>query len=460
MRGHARKLQLRYHLACIKCGNTKDHDDNIINCDRCGGLFMPVRDEEFITHMIGRGRKAQEHFDEIRYGHASRCYPYGSGVFMWHEHLIPGFPLDAILSLHEGMTDLFEPPGWLKREIGLNRLFIKMEGQGPSESFKDRGMPMAISEARRLQIQRPELGIQAVACASTGDTSASAAVFSAYYRDVLGCYVFLPYEKISPGQLAQAMMFGATVVAIKHKDGFDGCMRLIKEFCARNKRLVLVNSANAFRIMGQESIALEIFQDLRWQAPDWIFLPVGNAGNVTAQMLSCLRAKERGLIDRLPGIGITQPKHTNTLVRWAGSGFTKYEPGPFHDTIASATNIQDPVSFPRVELLYKHFPRLLFFDVDDAEIQRTRAQFNRAGCDLCPQGSIAVRAALRAREENLIKKNETIIAISTASGTKFPKSAIDHHLEGSKTDFANPYIVVEDATLEGVEAAISQARSS
>ena len=458
MRGGVRKPKLRFHLACIKCGNIKDHDNNIIDCDKCGGLFMPVRDEEFISRMIGHGRKARKHFDDIRYGYTSRRYPYESGVFMWKEHLVPGFPSDAILSLREGRTDLFEPPGWLRREVGLKHLFIKMEGQGPSESFKDRGMPMAISEARRLQIQHPELKIEAVACASTGDTSASAAVFSAYYRDVLGCYVFLPYEKISPGQLAQAMMFGATVVAIKHKDGFDGCMRLIKEFCARNKKLVLVNSANAFRIMGQESISLEIFQDLRWQAPDWIFLPVGNAGNVTAQMLSCLRAKALGLIDRLPGIGITQPKHTNTLVRWARSGFTKYEPGPFHDTIASATNIQDPVSFPRVELLYKHFPRLLFFEVDDLEIQRTRARFNRAGCDLCPQGAIAASGAVRAREENLIKENETITIISTASGMKFPTSAIDHHLEGDKADFANPYIVVEDATLQGVEAAISQAR--
>ncbi len=450
------RIKPRYLLKCIKCEAIKPHDENLYCCSVCGGLFMPERDEAFIKQQIGFGTESQMYFDSIRYGRLAQRYPYGSGVFMWLKYILPGFPEKAVLSLKEGLTDLFEPPRWLKRQIGLNRLYIKMEGQSPSESFKDRGMPVAVSEARRLQLECPELGISAVACASTGDTSASAAAYAAYYRDVLRSIVFLPFEKISPGQLAQAMMYGALVVAIKHRDGFDGCMRLIKEFCAKNPSMVLVNSANAFRLIGQETIALEIFQDLRWKAPRWISIPVGNGGNLTALLLSCLRARDHGLIDRLPGIIVAQAKNTNTLVRWARSGFTKYEPGKFHDTIASAMNIQDPVSFPRIKRLYDCF-EILYYDVDDRQIQETRARFNRAGADICPQGSVAVSAVLQARDDRRSLQNEVVVAVSTASGLKFIDSAIDHHLNGSRKRFANPYRVVENASLEKIEQAVKSA---
>ena len=151
---------------------------------------------------------------------------------------------------------------FLSRRCGLKTNWFEKtlhkDGRaGPSGSFKDRGMCVAISEARRLQIQQPELGIKYVCCASTGDTSAAAATYSAYYRDMLKCVVFLPYEKISPSQLSQAMMAGAIVVAIKHPQGFDGCMKLIEEFCVAHPEMALVNSKNAFRIIGQETIALK-----------------------------------------------------------------------------------------------------------------------------------------------------------------------------------------------------------
>ena len=162
------------------------------------------------------------------------------------------------------------------------------------------------------------------------------------------------------------------------------------------------------------------------------------------------------MIDRLPGIIVAQAKHTNTLVRWAQSGFTKYEPGPFHNTIASAMNIQDPVSFPRIQQLYKQF-EMLFYHADDRKIQQTRARFNRAGADICPQGSVSVSAVLQARDEGKIKENDLVIAVSTASGLKFTDSAVEHHLKGLKRDFANPYRVVKNATLKGVEAAIKNA---
>ncbi|MEK9171003.1 MAG: pyridoxal-phosphate dependent enzyme, partial [Patescibacteria group bacterium] len=191
-------------------------DKNYYTCPDCGNLFLPERDEDHIRFQIGQGVEARAYFDNIRYGPLRKKYPYDSGVFMRLDYILPGFPKKAVLSLREGFTDLFEPPDWFKKEIGLKQLFVKMEGQSPSGSFKDRGMSVAVSETRRLQLEHPELGIKFIACASTGDTSASAAEYAAYYRDKLQCVVFLPYEKISDSQLAQAMMAGAIVIAVKH----------------------------------------------------------------------------------------------------------------------------------------------------------------------------------------------------------------------------------------------------
>ena len=204
--------------------------------------MLVVRDDEAIKQAIGTGAKAKGHFDDLRFGRERRRYPNDSGVWLWRELLLPGFPEQFIVSLKEGQTDLFEVPKWLSKDVGLENLYIKMEGQAPSESFKDRGMPVAISDALRLQSEHPELGITGISCASTGDTSAAAAIYSAYVRDRLGCVVFVPHSKIADAQLFQAMTHGADVRAIEHPDGFDGCMRLIQEYIAHHPEKVLVNS--------------------------------------------------------------------------------------------------------------------------------------------------------------------------------------------------------------------------
>lgn len=447
-------MNLRYAMRCINCGELMPTDQNIYTCNKCDGLLLPKRDEDYISFLIGKGKVMQEYFDNIRYGKGRMIYPNGSGVFMWLPYILPGFPVDSVISFKEGRTDLFELPGWLKKQIGLPNLFIKMEGQGPSGSFKDRGMPVAVSEALRLQNHYPELGIRYIACASTGDTSASAAVYAAYCRDRLSCIVFVPDEKISKEQLAQAMMYGAHIVAIRHPDGFDACMRLIQEFTKTRPDIVLVNSKNAYRLVGQETIAIETFQDLRWKVPDWISIPVGNAGNVAALMLSCHRAFEHGLIDHLPGIIIAQTTAANTLVRWARSGFTEYAPDKFHDTIASAMNIQDPISFPRVSKLMREF-QLLFYDVADDEIQATRSLFNSGAVGICPQGAVAVAAVLQARDENKIKSTDTVVAISTADALKFTESAALYHLKGEGPN-ANLPMIEETGTLEGVQELLAK----
>lgn len=410
---------------------------------------MVERDEEYVREKVGQGGKGKEYFDNLRYGALRKIYPNDSGVWLWRDFLLPEFPEKSIISLKEGQTDLFEVPKWLKKEIGLKNLFIKMEGQSPSESFKDRGMPVAVSDALRLQEDYPELKIKGVSCASTGDTSASAAVYSAYVRDRLRCIVMVPHEKISDPQLFQAMAHGAEVKAIKHPDGFDGCMTLIQQFTVQHPELILVNSKNDMRVVGQESIGLEILQDLSWQAPDWISIPIGNAGNLTALLRTLLRAKEFGLIVKLPAIIGAQTSSADTLVRWQESGFKKYEPGAYRDTVASAMNINNPVSFPRVKKFCKDF-NIKFFRSDEKEILKTWARFTRAGANICPQSAVALNAVIQARESGLIQERDLVVSISTASAIKFSESGISHHKTGIKEEFANPYEVVE-GNMEAIE---------
>ena len=215
----------------------------------------------------------------------------------------------------------------------------------------------------------------------------------------------------------------------------------------------MVNSKNDMRIVGQETISLEIYQDLGWQVPDWLVIPIGNAGNGTAQMSAWLLLKELDLIDRLPGIIFAQTQRANTIVRWIQNGFRSYQPGAPGPTMASAMNIQDPVSFPRIDHLRKGF-EIHGFDVSEQDIARTRAQFNRAGAGLCPQGSVAVNAVLQARDRGIIKEKDLVVALSTAHDLKFVEAGVNHHQTASLQDFANQPLVVE-ATLEAVEQTVA-----
>jgi len=442
----------RFWHKCIECDSVYPPDRFYYVCPKCKGLLLVERDEEWVDENVGVGRQAQLFFDNVRFGQKRDIYPNGSGVFIWLPLILPNFPKKFVISLREGFTDLFEIPDWLKRKIGLKKLFIKMEGQLPSESFKDRGMSMAVSEALRLQQFYPNLNIRYIACASTGDTSASAAIYTAYVRDRLRCIVLLPHERISGGQLFQALSHAARVLSIRHPKGFDGCMKLVQEYCALHPEIVLVNSKNDLRIVGQETIALEICQDLHWRAPDWISIPCGNGGNLTALLVSLLRMKERKMINSLPGIIVAQAKGANTLVRWAKSSFKIYKPDVFRNTVATAMNIQNPVSFPRIKKLYKNF-RMKFFDVQEERIQKTRALFMGAGANICPQSAVALDAVLQARAKGIVKEKDLIISISTASGIKFSESGMEHHLKGIAEDFANPPKII-NGTLADIEKAI------
>ncbi len=440
----------RFWHKSVEGGNNLVPDRFYYTDPQNGSLLQIERDEEYITARYGHGKKLQNYFDSLRYGPLRRNYPNNSGVWMWRDFILPDFPEEAIISLNEGQTDPFEIPESFGQEIGLKKLFIKMEGQSPSESFKDRGMPVAISDALRLQLEYPELGIKGVSCASTGDTSAAAAIYAAYRRDKLSCVVLVPNQNISPAQLFQAMAHGARVIAIDHKDGFDACMRLVQEFSVNHPELVLVNSKNDMRLVGQETIGLEIIQDMDWQVPDWISIPVGNGGNLSALMIGLLRAKEHGLIDHLPKIIAAQSEKADTLVRWQESQYSDYAPGEFSQTVASAMNINNPVSFPRIQNLLAYFD-VTFVRVTEVELKDTWARFMRNGANICPQTAVALNATMQMRERNEIKEDDTVVVVNTASGIKFAEAGVEYHISG-QGNYSNPYIVAE-GNLRAVEAA-------
>jgi threonine synthase len=442
-----------FHLQCIACSTRYPMDRFTYTCTKpgCNGLLLVERDEDYIASKIGHGVEACYYFDRIRWSELARQYPTGSGVFGWKDFILPGFPDDACLAMYEGCTDLFEIPQWLIKELGLGPSYIKLEGQNPSGSFKDRGMSVAVSETLRLQMNFPDLGIQGVCCASTGDTSASAAAYAAYARDRLQCVILVPHKKISVAQLTQALQFGAKVIAVDHPDGFDGCMRIIQQFSATHPDLVLVNSKNAFRIVGQETIGLELCQDLHWKVPDWIVIPVGNAGNLTALLIGLKRALHHGLIDRLPGIIVGQAKVCDTLVRWDKAGRTTngYQPGKFQHSVASAANISDPVSFPRVAQLIQSFDAH-FYSNDEDQIQDAQMAVTRGGVDICPQTGIGLSSLFQARADGIVAENDTSVVISTATGLKFSESTAHYHSEKPNAKYANSFRVAS-GSVESVE---------
>ena len=444
--------RLHFWHRCIACQKQHPADRFHYTCPSCGGLLLVQRDEDYVKKVVGTGKTAQKHFDNLRFGQDRKKYPNDSGVWLWRDFLLPGFPESEIVALKEGQTDLFEVPGWLKDELGFKNLFIKLEGQAPSESFKDRGMPVAISDALRLKHTYPQLGTKGVCCASTGDTSASAAIYSAYVRNEISCLVLVPNNKISDSQLFQAMAHGAVVRAIDHRDGFDGCMRIVAEFTSRHPEFILVNSKNDMRLTGQESIGLEILQDLSWKAPDWISIPIGNGGNLTALLISLLRAKQFGLIDKLPGVIGAQTAAADTLVRWSESNYTAYRPGKYKKTVASAMNINDPVSFPRIQNLIGEFD-IHFYRSSEAEILSTWARFTRSGANICPQGAVALHAAIQARQTGVIEPTDVVVSISTASAIKFTEAGIAYHKNGAKRAYANPYVKV-NGTIQSLEKSL------
>src|SRR5690242_14097612 len=303
-------------------------------CPTCNGLLQVVHDTETLRDRSGPSW--MKLFDD-RY--KLNQWPYGSGVWGKREWVMPQLPDEYIVSMYEGGTNLF----WAERygsELGLRDLWVKLCGNSHTGSFKDLGMTVLVSVVKQMMVAGSP--IRAVACASTGDTSASLAAYCAVAG--IRSVVLLPRNMISVTQLVQPLANGALVLALDAD--FDGCMAVVQQL-AREPGIYLANSLNSLRLEGQKTIAFEIVQQFDWEVPDWIVIPGGNLGNVSALGAGLLLLRDVGIISRLPRIAVAQAEHANPLYLAYQRGFDQLEPVHARRTLASAIQIGNPVSYER-----------------------------------------------------------------------------------------------------------------
>jgi threonine synthase len=365
-----------------------------------------------------------------------------SGVWRYRELILP-VPEQYVVTRPEGNTSLY-PVGIENcgagraghRQIGsyagLERLFLKHEGENPTGSFKDRGMTTGVTMANVL-------GARAVACASTGNTSASLASYAA--QAGMRGIVFLPASDVAGGKIAQTLAYGAQLVRIE--GDFDDAMRLVEQVC-NEMGIYLLNSLNPFRVEGQKAIGFEILQQLDWQAPDWLVLPAGNLGNTSAIGKAFRQAYELSLISHIPRIASIQAAGANPFYRSFTQGFQHYE-AVQAQTVASAIKIGDPVSYARARRVIEESDGIVE-EVTDAEILAAKQVIDRAGIG-CEPASAATLAGIRKLvARGVIKHDEQVVGVLTGNLLKDGKTGIPQEISGQ----------VIQATLDAVKRALAE----
>ncbi|MCR4368867.1 MAG: threonine synthase [archaeon] len=354
----------------------------------------------------------------------------------YKDFLLPDLDGKNLVSLNEGDTPLYLADKKLREYFGVRDLLLKHEGMNPTLSFKDRGMVAGVSWAKQL-------GVKRVACASTGDTSASMAAYAA--RAGIESLVLLPHEKISFEQLSQAISYGAKTLGLK--TDFDGCMKLVQQLTQKHG-IYLLNSMNSIRIEGQKAIGLETLHQLKWEVPDWFVIPVGNAGNVSALCKGLRELKELGIIEKLPRVAGVETMAANPLYNSFANNWSGLEPVLAKKTYASAIQIGDPVSFEKARRELMHFKGVME-QVSDAELMDAKAIVDASGISVCPNSGAALAGLKKLAEKGTIKEDEKTVVILTAHGAKFSNAIADYHKD-KKNNFANT-ISVLDASIGAIE---------
>ncbi|MFT4039306.1 MAG: threonine synthase [Thermomicrobiales bacterium] len=418
-------------VRCMACGHTTDGVTPRTACTECGGLLDVVVPLEALTPAdLGVGLPAAAQH---------------SGVWRYWP-LLPHLPGDSIVSRWEGHTPLYADDrlaAFAGLEAGALRL--KHEGQNPTGSFKDRGMTVGVSHAKAT-------GAKMVACASTGNTSASLASYAAAAG--IPALVLAPATKISAGKIAQTMAYGATLVQIE--GDFDRALALLRELTAAYD-IYLVNSVNPFRLEGQKTIMYETLEQLNWQAPDWIALPGGNLGNTSAFGKALVELHQVGLIDRIPKLAVIQAAGSAPFASYFQSGWEEYE-AVHAETVATAIKIGDPASTPRARRSIEATNGWVT-SVSDGEILDAKAAIDAAGIG-CEPASAASLAGLKAlRQQQVIRPGETAVALLTGNILKDTDAITSYHLEdvnGAPRAAANRPLRVA-AELAALEQALADA---
>ncbi len=416
---------------CELCGATLDERDAAPVCPACGGLLElthpPFTDAAMLRERFTTRRTAVRG-------------PDISGVWRYRELVLPSVRSEDIVSQPEGNTPLLERDR-VSQWASVDHLLIKHEGHNPTGSFKDRGMTVAMTQAKRT-------GARAVACASTGNTSASLAAYAALAG--LPAIVFVPAGNVALGKLAQTLAYGARTLLVR--GNFDQCLTLARE-SSTALGVHLLNSINPFRLEGQKSIAIELLEQLGWDAPDWIALPAGNLGNTSAIGKALRELYAGGFISRVPRVAAVQASGAAPFAQSFRGGFTEHlRVTP--ETIATAIRIGEPASWDRAVRVIRETHGVVA-DVSDDEILEAKAIIDAAGIGCEPASAASVAGVKKLRAAGVIASGERVVAILTGHLLKDPAAIIRYHQDITPApSHANRPIEIEPRLAE-VERAIA-----
>lgn len=420
-------VEYRAWFQCIaNCAGQYSLKNIIYRCPKCGNLLEVHHDLQRLRHHPPDYWKALFDRRFLR-----NEWPYGSSVWGKREMVCPEVEDDNIVSTFEGGSNLF----WAERlgkAIGVPDLWVKQCGNSHTGSFKDLGMTVLISMVHQMIAEGQQ--IPAVACASTGDTSAALAAYCAVAG--LQAIVFLPRDKISMAQLIQPIAHGALTLSLD--TDFDGCMALVQEVCTRNN-IYLANSMNSLRVEGQKTISIELTQQFDWEVPDWIIIPGGNLGNVSALGKGFLLMRDLGMITKLPRIACAQAERANPLYLSSLTGFQDFHPIQAQPTLASAIQIGNPVSVQKAIATLQTFDGVVEQASED-ELVDAVARADRTGLFSCPHTGVALAVLFKLVERGTIAPHDRVVVISTANGLKFPEFKIKYHqsqLQDVQSRYAN-----------------------
>lgn len=421
----------------------------VYQCPRCGGLLEVEHDRAALARRSPAEWRAL--FDgRFKLG----PWPYGSGVWGKKEWIYPQLADENVVSMFEGGSPLLRVDRYA-RELGLDDVWLKECGVTHTGSFKDLGMTVLVSAVKEMRARGG--AVRAVACASTGDTSAALSAYCAAAG--IPSVVLLPRGKISTAQLVQPISNGALVLELD--TDFDGCMGVVKAL-SQTKDIYLANSMNSLRIEGQKTASIEIAQQLGWTSPDWIVIPGGNLGNASAVGKGFLLMKELGLVDRLPRLVVAQAAEANPLWRaTTGAGVkptagVKVEPVAARKTLASAIQIGAPVSARRALRALEALDGVVE-QATEQELADAAARADRAGMFTCPHTGVALAALEKLAARGEIGRGERVVVVSTAHGLKFSDFKVGYHegtLPGVRPGLPNPGVKLP-ATLGAVQDAIA-----
>jgi threonine synthase len=388
--------------ACITCGNEIPELDQRSRCPVCGGLLEVRHRAPDLTR-----EELLQRFTERR---GQRPDATASGVWRFREVVLPA--ATEVVSHPEGNTPLLHRPA-LDAWTGMDHLLLKHEGHNPTGSFKDRGMTVGVTQACRV-------GANAVACASTGNTSASLAAYAS--QASIPALVFVPKDAVAIGKLSQSLAYGARTLLVR--GDFDDCLRLVEEASVR-LGVYLLNSINPYRLEGQKTIMLELLQQLHWEAPDWIVLPAGNLGNTAAFGKALHEAHSWGLISRMPRLAAVQAEGAAPFFRSYEEGFATRHTVKA-ETVATAIRIGNPASYDRAVMAIRETNGVVLA-VSDQDLMEAKAAVDGCGVG-CEPASAAAVAGLRALvRRGVVQPSQRVVVVLTGHVLKDPGALLQYH---------------------------------